>query len=234
MNYDNPQLRELLSGQYVLGHMSARARARFERLLLSRADYAREVTDWEERLTPMLYAAQPQKPPRRVWRRLQRRVKKQAKASSSSRSSRFGTGGLALAGVATAAFLIVLGLYLARPPVITPPPPPSQYAMITTQQGVARWLIFARGRTMHMHAVGHVAPPAGKSYELWMLPGSGANPVSLGLLPTSGEASEQLSDVMLTTLNSAKGLAVSVEPQGGSPTGQPTGAVVFTAAIADI
>lgn len=56
----------------------------------------------------------------------------------------------------------------------------------------------------------------------------------LGLLPSSGEVSRKVTTDTLRTPVSARGLAVSVEPAGGSPTGQPTGPVVSTAAIARI
>lgn len=234
MNYDSPELRELLAGHYVLGHMPSRVRARFDRLLLSRPDYAREAAAWEERLSPMLHAVAPQIPPRRVWRRLLRQVKRESPAASRKPwFGRFGAGGLTLAGVTTAAFLAVLGLYLSQP-TVTPLASPSQYAVISTKQGAPQWVITVSDRTMHMRAVGRAAPPAGKSYELWMLPGGGAKPVSLGLLPASGAASETLTPAMLATLKSAKVLAVSIEPEGGSPTGLPTGPVVYTAPIANI
>lgn len=233
MNYDNPELRALLAGHYVLGHMSSRVRGRFERLLLSRPDYAREVTAWEERLAPLVQAANPVMPPRRVWRRVMRRIRSETPSMKRGglRFVRFGAGGLALAGVAAAAFLVVLGLYLSRPALS---PAPSQYAVISTASGVPHWVITVRGKRMHMRTVGHVNAPQGKSYQLWMLPGKGAKPVSLGLLPASGKASEALSAAMLAALKSAHGLAVSIEPEGGSPTGLPTGPVVFTAPIASI
>lgn len=235
MNYDRPELRDLLAGHYVLGHMPARARARFERLLLRRADYARAVTDWEERLAPMLDAAPPKRPPRRVWRRLRRRFRAEAGSRERSPLDLFRSRGMAIAGVAAATFLIAWGLSLLRAPLApSAPPAPSAYAVITTRQGVAQWVITVRGNRMHMHTVGRVAPPQGKSYQLWMLPGGGAKPVSLGLLPHSGEASEALSTALLSTLRSSRGLAVSIEPRGGSPTGQPTGPVVYTAPIASI
>lgn len=234
MNYDNPELRDLLAGHYVLGHMPSRARALFERLLLSRPDYSRAVVAWEERLSPMLHATTPQRPPRRVWRRLRRRIERETSAPSRRPwFGQFGTGGLTWAGVATAAFLVVLGLYLAQP-AVTPPAPPSQYAVISTQQGAPRWVITVSDKKMHMRTAGRAAPPSGKSYELWMLPGGEAHPVSLGVLPVSGEASEKLTPAMLKTLKSSKALAVSIEPEGGSPTGLPTGPVVYTAPIASI
>jgi anti-sigma-K factor RskA len=71
-----------------------------------------------------------------------------------------------------------------------------------------------------------MAPQAGKSFELWALPPN-AKPVSLGLVsqadrrPIAALAPAVWRDPSMR-------LAVSVEPEGGSPTGQPTGQVVYT------
>lgn len=233
MNYENPELRDLLAGEYVLGQLHGRARARFERLMLTRADYARAVAEWEERLAPLAQAVEPVTPPRRVWRRVARRIKAGGAypGQERRRSGWLGNRGFVLAGVAAAAFFVVLGLYLAKPSL---PPEPSQVAVISTSKGAPQWVITVRGKHMQMHAVGQVPAPAGKSYQLWMLPGHGAKPISLGLLPASGKAREALSTAMLDALKSASGLAVSIEPKGGSPTGLPSGPVVFTAKIASI
>ena len=69
-------------------------------------------------------------------------------------------------------------------------------------------------------------PPAGpdQDMELWLLP-PGEAPRSLGLLtPAGGERDLARED--LETLAGAA-LAVSLEPAGGSPTGQPTGPVLY-------
>ncbi|MGH8128903.1 MAG: anti-sigma factor [Gammaproteobacteria bacterium] len=233
MKYENPELRDLLAGEYVLGQLRGRARARFERLVLARPDFARAVAAWEERFAPLAQAVAPVTPPRRVWRRVSRRIKMDAVRSGQRRtlSGWFGNSGFALAGVAAAAFFVMLGLYLARPAVT---PAPNQVAVIATAKGTPQWVITVRDKHMQMRAVGQVTAPVGKSYQLWMLPGHGAKPVSLGLLPVSGSASEALTATMLAVLKSASGLAVSIEPAGGSPTGQPTGPVVYTAQIANI
>ena len=55
---------------------------------------------------------------------------------------------------------------------------------------------------------------AGKALELWILPAQG-NPVSLGLLPASGEQRRELTAAQRAALAGAKQLAVSLEPDGG-------------------
>ena len=73
-----------------------------------------------------------------------------------------------------------------------------------------------------------------KVYELWMLPAEGS-PRSLGLMPVNGESSETVfSPALLDALRSAQGLAVSIEPAGGSTTGLPTGPVVYQASLIDL
>jgi anti-sigma-K factor RskA len=72
------------------------------------------------------------------------------------------------------------------------------------------------------------ASEAGKSHELWAVGGGRDRPQSLGII----DASLRIPATALGTLKPSDlaetVLAVSVEPQGGSPTGQPTGPVVFT------
>ena len=70
--------------------------------------------------------------------------------------------------------------------------------------------------------------PVGKAHELWAPPEGGA-PVSLGLLPKTGEQRRVLTPAQQTALAGAKQIAVSLEPEGGSPTGAPTGPVLLVA-----
>ena len=74
------------------------------------------------------------------------------------------------------------------------------------------------------------ARPAGHDYELWALP-KGGNPVSLGVLPAEGTSTRALTVIQKAALASSSQLAVSIEPPGGSPTGQPTGDIVFMAPL---
>ena len=69
-----------------------------------------------------------------------------------------------------------------------------------------------------------------ESYELWMIP-DGGQPVPMGLMNESGTASETVPAELLARLSKAKALAISLEPQGGSPTGQPTGPVLWVAPL---
>ncbi|TIT10440.1 MAG: anti-sigma factor, partial [Mesorhizobium sp.] len=66
---------------------------------------------------------------------------------------------------------------------------------------------------------------AGKDFELWMIEGKDP-PVSMGVIPAGQTAHMTISPSVQEKLAQGAVLAVSVEPAGGSPTGQPTGPVV--------
>jgi anti-sigma-K factor RskA len=68
---------------------------------------------------------------------------------------------------------------------------------------------------------------SGRSLELWALPRGGA-PRSLGLVSSAERSNIKLAAVADRSLGDVPALAVSLEPPGGSPTGQPTGPVLYT------
>ena len=134
-------------------------------------------------------------------------------------------------GLAAAlAAMLAIGLILP-PGVIGPRPGPTGpagtwYAVLQPgeeQPAFVAEVDLAAG-TISLRPLRAPAPPEGRDYEMWVLGGGRAQPVSLGLLGQGGR-------LPLDALEGPVGdstLAVSVEPAGGSPTGQPTGPVVFT------
>jgi|RhiMethySRZTD1v2_1073278.scaffolds.fasta_scaffold00570_34 anti-sigma-K factor RskA len=80
-------------------------------------------------------------------------------------------------------------------------------------------------RTLSVRKVGAEQPPD-KSYQLWILPAGATAPRSLGLLEEREfTVRRALADYDGPTLSTAT-FGISLEPQGGSPTGGPTGPVL--------
>jgi anti-sigma-K factor RskA len=74
---------------------------------------------------------------------------------------------------------------------------------------------------------GEIAPaPAGKSYQLWLVPAAGA-PVDAGVLAANPQAGAVV--VHLAQGIAAQAFAVTLEPLGGRP--QPTGPKVLVGAL---
>jgi anti-sigma-K factor RskA len=82
--------------------------------------------------------------------------------------------------------------------------------------------ISADGRAMVTKPLVNVSMEANRSLELWSLPPQGA-PRSLGLIASDKATVVQRGKV----LEGTAAFAVSLEPAGGSPTGAPTGPVLY-------
>jgi anti-sigma-K factor RskA len=70
-----------------------------------------------------------------------------------------------------------------------------------------------------------------KALELWLIP-AGEKPHSLGLIDPSRPVTINVPKDLLSKVNREAVLAVSLEPLGGSPTGQPTGPVIANGKLA--
>jgi anti-sigma-K factor RskA len=74
----------------------------------------------------------------------------------------------------------------------------------------------------------HPTMDPGSAWELWLLPhGTDGAPRSVGLVGIEPEQRLRVDAAMLKALLMAPGMALSNEPAGGSPTGTPTGPVIF-------
>jgi anti-sigma-K factor RskA len=75
MRYDDPQLQEILAGEYALGALRGAARARFETLARRDPHLHRRVVEWQERLAPLAQENAEVAPSPRVLASLRRRIK---------------------------------------------------------------------------------------------------------------------------------------------------------------
>jgi anti-sigma-K factor RskA len=229
MDYAKPELADALAAQYVTGTLRGRARRRFEALLGAHAALCTAVRRWQDRLMPLTTVLAPQTPPLRVWQGVERTLWPQLTAAAAPpwwQRLGFWRGASGAAGVAA----LALAVLLAMPPVQAPPivvvlqgtgdaaqPPGSFVASFS-----------ADGRALVTRPLTPVAMQNDRVLELWAVPPQGA-PRSLGLISTNGVtviARDKLPQRVLDAANTSA-LAVSVEPAGGSPTGAPTGPVVF-------
>ena len=107
---------------------------------------------------------------------------------------------------------------------------PSYIAMLEDDKGNMVLMAYA-GRKSDELWVKQLAMeplPAGKTYELWGLPTQPGMPAkSLGMVPAADKGTIKLAAVADQSLSDFPRLAISLEPMGGSPTGQPTGPVMY-------
>ncbi|MGY3960339.1 hypothetical protein [Aeromonas popoffii] len=73
--YRDPTLRERLAGEYVLGTLSPRVRARMNRLIARDPDWWQWIEQWQQHLDPLLQQPQPTPPlPRQIWHRIEQGI----------------------------------------------------------------------------------------------------------------------------------------------------------------
>jgi anti-sigma-K factor RskA len=228
MNYQHPQLLDELAAQYVLGTLRGAARRRFERYCARNANALQAVRRWEDRLVDLLAGVVPVAPSPAVWDQIKFRVRRDRTLRPKRVFATFGNWRFAVAA-GIAALAIAFGLWTGFGPGSV-----QEVATIWDQQQGQLWSVEAtRSRDeLRVSAGQNLMLDPARAYELWALPGAGAAPVSLGLMPKSGWSTLQLNDAQRLALTHSRQIAVSLEPPGGSPTGAPTGPVLFVADIA--
>lgn len=211
---------DLLAAEYVLGVLSAGERLLLTNRMEMEPNFARLVGQWEERLFPISEAITPVAPPSSVKHRLDKHLFGQTQVQLGL-WSRLGFW-RALTGLTTAALLIV-----AIAPRLQPVEQRQHLATsLTAPGGAVTYLVLydaAKGNVNLAHLKG--APTDDHDFELWIAKGSDA-PISLGVIPAAGNAELEISEPVRALLTSASHMAISLEPRGGSPTGQPTGPVL--------
>jgi len=223
MTYEDPELRERLAAEYVLGTLPSRARRRFERLMAEDPALAGVVAAWADRLVPIDTATSAELPPSRVWRAIETRIAAGA-ASLPSGHRRFGSlafwRGLAVAACAAAAGLIIYITGFPRPGPLAP----TVVAVLADQSGEPSWIAIAGPRRgeVSVSAIRSQSEDARHAFELWGI--SGGTPHPLGLLPRQSRNAATIRADQLPPPGEL--LAVSLEPPDGSPTGLPTGPVL--------
>jgi anti-sigma-K factor RskA len=232
-------LQERLAAEYALGTLRGRARERFRCWLRADASVARAVAEWEARLAPLIDAVAAVPPPARLWRRIEQRIGAAARSGGGlwDRIGFWRNLGLAASGMA-ATLLVALIVVSPQPQRPAPPPVvvmpdkqmPSYLAMLTDPKTQVPVILVSAGRKSDQLWVKTLNPTihvADRSLQLWAIPKSGA-PVSLGLVSTEEKGMLTLVAAADQSLADIPALAVSLEPQGGSPTGAPTGPILFS------
>lgn len=232
---------DIEAAEYVLGTLPADERARFAIRLESDAELLEAVRFWRERLAPLDAGAAAETPRAEVWRRIEQALAAEAALGAADGAGVVGAApasnvvqlrrrltlwrGAALAAGALAAGLAAF-VVLDRA-AIPPAAEGGRYMAVVDSDGREPALLAeVDTRTGMIHVLSLAAEtPAGSSLELWHVP-EGEAPRSLGVL-APGAAEQVLEDA------EAAGplggiLAVSVEPEGGSPSGAPTGPVIYS------
>ncbi len=239
----DPEDRDVLAGEYVLGLLDAVAMADVKQALRTDADLARRVAFWEEQLLPASSALGKAEVDSAQWARIEQALATRRQAldrSTPPALTRSKSGMMRAAwrsptlwrtttGLATAAAL-VLAILLSR--MSAPAESPTRYFAILQsrdtlgQESGPGWLIqIAQNGTVRSLPLVDVQPGSGRALQLWTLWDQARGPVSLGVLPPGGAI--RLPPERLEAIGDGQLFEITLEPEAGSPIGRPTGRILF-------
>jgi anti-sigma-K factor RskA len=216
------------AAEYVLGVLSAAERREVQRQLATDSALRAEVERWEDRLAPLISEVSAVEPPMHIWRGIEERISAAGKPKLRRsrweslafwRSMTFGAAALAAASLAALVY-VSTSVQPLRP-------------MVANVAGVQSSFVAAIDPASRSLTI---IPSAVTSYEqhslqLWLI-ASGGKPQSLGLIESAKPVRVMLPAQVVLSTDAT--LAVSLEPPGGSPTGQPTGPVIASGKITNL
>lgn len=224
---------DVIAGEYVLGVLPIETRRQVEQRISVDRSFARRVERWQQdfatfneeyNATPVRGDIFPKIEQRLFGKTLQRHI-----LGDIWNSTLFWRWfGLASATAALIAFVFASGVGLA---------PRTTVQLLTelrTSNSNFNLLASYDGPTGSLK----ITPVASgeeseNSLELWIIPEQG-NPISVGIFEPGKNGEFAVSDGLQKYLVAGTTLAVSREPFGGSPTGQPTGPVVASGTIRNL
>lgn len=214
---------DALAGEYVLGLLEPEQKREVELALPKNDALRRSIAFWENRLQPLSAVAPAAEPPPDTWEKIAGRLLLQAQRRSmppwwnDAAPWRWATAGFA----AIAAALLI---FVALPFRVS-----TYEAVLEAPKSAIPGFIAAGGsHRLIVREVAGIAPPPNRVFEVWAIFPHMQHPQALGVVPADGV-------LRLTALPTVAfwgaTLAVSIEPVGGSPTGQPTGPVVYSGTV---
>ncbi|WP_181706603.1 anti-sigma factor [Chthonobacter rhizosphaerae] len=229
-------LHDRLAAEHVLGLLEGAEQDLAEALLAEDPAFARLVEDWRGRLAELDATAAPEAPPPALWSRIEagledRRPVETTPSPAAPRrpaerpslwncASFWRPLGLA-AAAASLVLAVALGVTVERagraPALVT--------VMLSADNRPAAVVnTYPDGRT-ELVPLTQVPVPEGKSLQVWTLWDRERGPVSVGLLDALRSIELGLSSLPAPAVDQL--FEITLEPEGGSPTGRPTGPILM-------
>lgn len=226
MNFADPDEMDALAGEYVLGLLAPQDRQAFERELARNRALARSVGRWQDRLLETAPMPDPVEPAPQLWSRIARDLPEAPppRPAVPGPWHRLAFWRLASFASLAAAVALAWSLFLATPREAAFQP---AYVAVLQEPAGKRpgWLVeVAADRTVRLTPLARAAVGPGQAVELWTRPAGAAAPTSLGLV--AADRRTVIPAARLPAVAAEQFFAVSLEPETGSPTGQPTGPVL--------
>jgi anti-sigma-K factor RskA len=225
----------ILAAEFVSGLLDPTQRAEAERRVETEAAFAALIAQWRERLSDLDRTAPAMPPDPALWQRIETGVAASPPADRRAQPGWFarlwnsidGLRAVTATSLASAlVFAIVAGValtYATREAVRKP-----VYVAILvnddTKQPGAVVNAFSDGR-VEMIPLTEINVPPGRALEIWTLWDRNVGPRSVGLIDRARTV--QLNLDKLPPTGPDQLFEITLEPEGGSPIGRPTGPILY-------
>ena len=235
-----PEDIDVLAAEYVLGTLDRAERATVAARRPNEPALAAAITAWELRLGPLAIAGPSVDAPPGLFEKIEARIaSQQLKATIAApslpldlssnvvaleRRMKRWRGAAMTASALAASLMLVIGVReLKRPQE------PSNFVAVLQKDAASPAFLLSVDLATKQLTIRAVAPEqqTDKSYQLWLVNAQLGNPRSLGLVQPSGFSPAATLATYDRGIIEGATYAISLEPQGGSPTGQPTGPVLY-------
>lgn len=225
---------QALAGEYALGLLDPVAARDVERRADREPELAAAIAEWRGRLIELDDAAPPVAPSADLWSRIEGALDAPAASPALAKPdprpsffSRFWSDlpTLRIAALSGAAASVVLAA-VAFVSYEAAQRQPQVIAVLLSADDKPGAIVevFADGSS-YVAPLTDVSVPTDRIMQVWTLPNKETGPVSIGLLETDGSA--RLRSVSLPDPKPRQLYEITLEPAGGSPTGKPTGPILF-------
>lgn len=243
MNWNDDEDRSAAAGEYVLGLLDAPARSELEQHLPTDAKLRAAVYGWQDRLLPLASRTAPAEPPALLWQKIEaslanERVPAAAESPGPKPKTAADAAASAVAdalrrlrrwqfagGLAMAASLVLATMLVLRQPA----PDAPRYLTLLQAPDTQRtgWIVESTsGQRIRLVPVGALeAVPAGRTLQFWTKPQGAVDPTSLGLVRAGTPV--ELPASRSPSIGAQQLFELTLEPEAGSPTGKPTGPILY-------
>lgn len=219
--------RSAIAAEYVIGSLPADERAEFEHALARNFDLQRDVYFWQDKLLPMTRMLAPLEPAPAVWTRIDSSLKKAPRsAASPTKTSWWGNLNFWRWGAVTASLLAVVLAWQPTGPGTAPEVVRYVAVLQSPDKRDAGWIVEASaGGKLRLTPLGTTSVAAQKTLQFWTKAQGASGPTSLGLVPP--DRITEIDVARLPTLEREQLFELTLEPEGGSTIGRPTGPILY-------
>lgn len=220
---------DILAGEFALGLTPPEDAAALERRMRDDRTFALAVARWRERLLELDLVAEPLPPSPALWSRIEARLAdapepEPVRPSFLERLWRDLTfwRGIGLAGAAAS---VALALTLGTQQVERNRTPVVIAVLLGPDSTPGAVVEVFADNSAFVAPIADVQVPSDRALQVWTLPDPAGGPVSIGLLPANRRA--RLEPAALPPPKARQLYEITLEPASGSPTGRPTGPILF-------